>query len=110
MIWMLEKKLEKVDEKIMLIAIIGTLEVLKNRVITINEAEKFLFSPYMVKQLSERKCDEKIVNIIEKGCELEDINSLFPEKLNKMIDDLKSETIILLKRYEEYNKVFWLKN
>ncbi|MBD5476860.1 MAG: DUF3969 family protein [Lachnospiraceae bacterium] len=39
------------DEKILLLAIVGTLETVKNGGITIDEAEKFMFSPYMISQL-----------------------------------------------------------
>ncbi len=100
--------LEKVDEKMLLLSIIGGLEALKNGVVTIDEVEKFLFSPRMIKALREKKCDEKIVGIIEKGCELEDIYSLLPEKLDEVINDLKQEAILLAKNYEEYSKTFWL--
>lgn len=102
-----ENILEKVDEKILLLAIIGSLEAIKNGAVTIEEAEKFLFSPHMSKVLKEKICDEKIVGIIEKGCELEDICSLLPEKLDEVINDLKKESIMLTKRYKEYNKGFW---
>ena len=100
--------LEKVDEKMLLISIIGSLEVIKNTAVTIDEAEKFIFSPCVIKALREKKCDEKIVGIIEKGCELEDIHSLLPEKLDEVINELKQEAIMLAKNYEEYSKKVWL--
>ena len=100
--------LEKVDEKMLLLSIIGSLEALKNSAVTIDEVEKFIFSPRMVKALREKKCDEKIVDIIEKGCELEDIYSLLPERLDEVINDLKQEAILLAKNYEEYSKMVWL--
>lgn len=39
-----------------------------------------MFSPRMVNKLKAKMCDEKIVEIIMRGCELEDIASLIPEK------------------------------
>lgn len=84
-----KNSLEKVDEKIILIAMAGTLETLKNGGITIEEAEKFLFSPYIVKKLKGKKCNEEIIELVLKGCELEDIVSLIPEELNDVIDELK---------------------
>jgi len=95
--------LEKVDEKMLLISIIGSLEAVKSSAVTIDEVEMFLFSPRMIKTLREKKCDEKIVGIIEKGCELEDIKSLLPEKLGEVINELKQEAIMLVKNYEEYS-------
>lgn len=100
--------LEKVDEKMLLLSIIGSLEAIKNSAVTIDEVEKFLFSPRMIKTLREKKCDENIVGIIEKGCELEDIYSLLPEKLDKVINELKQEAIMLVKNYEECSKMVWL--
>ena len=100
--------LEKVDEKMLLISILGSLEAIKNQAVTIDEVEKFIFSPHMVKSLTEKKCNERIVDIIEKGCELEDIYALMPEKLDGVINELKEETILILKNYEVYSKMFWL--
>lgn len=42
------------DEKIILISIIGTLEAVKQQKLTIDEAEKFLFSPHMVTKMKEK--------------------------------------------------------
>lgn len=96
------------EEKTLLFSIIGTLETVKEGSITIDEAEKFLFSPCMIKKLRLRKCDEKIIELIAKGCELEDIDSLLPEKLDEVIDGLKKETIMIIKNYKEYSNIFWL--
>ena len=72
------------------------------------DGEKFLFSPYMVKKLKAQRCDKGITNLIMKGCELEDIVSLIPEKFNDIIEELKQEALILLKKFEEYNDSFWM--
>ncbi len=100
--------LEKVDEKILLINIIGSLEAIKNRAITIEEVEKFIFSPRVIRKLREIGCNNKIVDIVEKGCELEDIYSLLPEKLEEEIDKLKQEVIEIAQKYEEYSENNWL--
>ena len=103
-----ENTLGKVEEKILLVAIIGSLEAIKNGGITIDEAEKFLFSPHIVNKLKVKKCDEKIIELVAKGCELEDISSIIPEKLNEVIDEMKQEIVKLMQTYEEFNKSFWL--
>ena len=48
MIKIIDVKLGKVDEKILLIAIVGNMESIKNKGITIDKAEKFLFCPHVV--------------------------------------------------------------
>lgn len=103
----LNNSLEKVDEKIILIAIAGTLETLKNGGITIEEAENFLFSPHIVKELKKKKCNKDIIELIIQGCELEDIISLIPEELNDIIDELKQKVFLLLKKYESFEEEFW---
>ena len=49
-----------------------------------------------------------ILQIIEEGCELEDIFSLLPDKFDGVIDNMRRKSLLLLKNYEEYNHFFWL--
>lgn len=100
--------LESVDEKILLTVILGNIEAVKNGAITIDEAEKFIFSPHIKKMLMEKGCNKKIIELIVKGCEFEDINDLIPEKLEEIIEETKQETLKLLKSYKEINNSFWL--
>lgn len=96
------------DEKIILISIVGILQAIKNDKLSIDEAEKFLFSPYMVGKLRIKKCNESIIDIIERGCELEDIVSLIPDKLSTAINELENMTLDLMKNYENFDKNFWI--
>lgn len=99
---------KSLNEKILLISIIGTLEALKGEGLSINEAEKYLFSPHMVQMLREKKCNKSIIFIIEKGCELEDIISLLPQKYIDSIEELKQETLAILREYEVFEQKFWI--
>lgn len=99
---------ELLNEKMLLISIIGTLEAIREGGLSIAEAEKFLFSPYMVQQLKEKKYNESLINILEKGCELEDIASLLPQELVKNLEEMKQETMEKMKSYETYEQEFWL--
>lgn len=42
------------DEKIVLISLVGILETLKGKKISIDEAEKFLFSPHTITRLRKK--------------------------------------------------------
>lgn len=99
---------EIINEKILLITIIGTLEAVKNKKLSIDEAEKFIFSPHMVKKLKGKKYNEQIINILERGCELENIASLLPHSLEKDINELKESALKLIGDYPEKNKDFWI--
>lgn len=96
------------DEKLVLVSLLGIIEALKNNSLSINEAEKFLFSPYMVNKLQTRKCNKKILDIIEKGCELEDVASLIPDTLLKTINELGQETLEIIKEYPKFDRTFWI--
>lgn len=96
------------NEKMLLINIIGILEALKGDGLSINESEKYLFSPHMIQVLKEKNCNELIIEIIEKGCELEDIASLLPQKYIDSIEELKQEALTILKGYEVFEEKFWI--
>ncbi len=95
--------------KKIILLIIGSLEAIKEGAVSIDEIEKFLFSPHMHDMLKQKGYSEDILQIIEEGCELEDIFSLLPDELDETIEDMKKESVLLLKNYEEYNESFWLK-
>ena len=103
----LNDKIKKIDEKIILIAIIGNLEAVKNGGIALEEAEKFLFSPHIMEKLKRQGCDEKILELIMRGCELEDVVSLIPEKYNDIMEGMKQDALMLIKKYEVFNESFW---
>ena len=96
-------------EKVILIVLIGILDSLKNHVISIEEAERIIFSPYMENRLRRHNVRSEIIDIIICGCELEDIESLLPEELDKNINDLLNRTIVLLKQYEKIDDNFWIR-
>lgn len=88
-------------EKSILISVIGCLEALSSGCISIDESEHYIFSPRTTNKLNELKISSDIISIIEKGCELEDIESLLPDKLEITISELKNEAMDLLKKYDE---------
>ena len=103
-----DAKMNRTDEKVFLLTVVGSLVALQSDVITIDEAEKALFSPYMVKKLKVQCCDEKIIRLIKKGCELEDIASLIPEKYSDTINEMKEDALKLISNYETFDRSFWI--
>lgn len=90
-----------------MITIIGNLKSIINGEITIDESENFLFFPKMINELKSKKCKKEIIELLEKGCELEDIASVIPKKMSEVINEMKQQTLKLMKNYETFNKSFW---
>ena len=98
----------KRTEKLILINMLGVLEALKNKKITIDESEKIIFTPYTFITLKKKGVNKKIIDIIQEGCELEDVESLCPDKLDNVIENLKQRTLMLIDEYEEDSKQRWV--
>lgn len=101
---------KKEIEKFILINVIGLMDSLKDGLVTIDECEVYLYSPYSIKKLSDLKIDNNIIDLIEEGCELEDIESLVPEKLDNAIDSIKKKASRLLSELskKETEKKKWI--
>lgn len=93
--------------KLILVSAIGLLESLENKLLTINECQQYLFSPYSVSILEKEGLERNVIEIVELGCELEDIESLLPSELDIEIRELKERAKKVLKRCEsnpEFNE------
>jgi len=101
-------QMTKIDEKILLLTLLGVLGALKSNSISIDEAEKFLFSPHTVKRLKASNCNQSVIEIVERGCELEDIDSLIPDRLNENIENLYKNLLEVLETYQEFDKELWI--
>lgn len=95
-------------EKILLINIIGVLEAMEEKALLIDEAEKYLFSPHMIEVLKKENFNIDIIDILERGCELEDIESLLPDKLMENILELKQKALTIITEYPKIDNRFWV--
>ncbi|WP_151835039.1 DUF3969 family protein [Acinetobacter ursingii] len=81
----------KIDlEKLILLVNLGVLHSLRNNYIDINEAEYFLYTPYMLRLLKENNYSIDLINMIHKGTELEDLKGLnidFKNEVEKMFEE-----------------------
>lgn len=89
---------EREVERIMLILILGISTALERKVISIEEAENFLYSPYSMERLKKIGVKENIVNLIHLGSELENVERLIPDKLLVSIDDIKERALEILQK------------
>ncbi|EHR8834872.1 DUF3969 family protein [Shigella flexneri] len=82
----------KYVDKFMAILLSGILHSLKEGSITIDESELLVFRPFISRLLHKNGCDKELIDIIDLGCELEDIESLVPEHFDAAIKNLISKT------------------
>ena len=87
-----------VTEKAISITLLGVLEAIKGKSISIDEAQAFIFSPRIVTMFRKAGVAHNVLEIIEKGCELEDIELLIPEELDKVIENMVLEIHGILDR------------
>lgn len=80
-------------ERLLLALNIGLLIALEKGMFKLEELEGYLYNPYSVQILEKMGIDTKVIDLISLGCELEDVNSLIPEKLVKTIQELKDKSI-----------------
>lgn len=107
MVWS-KGNINATDEKIILISIIGIINSIKNKAITLEEAEKFLFSPHTRSIMQSKRCDSNIIALIDYGCELEDIKSIMPSKFTHTLNDIEQKALTLLSKYEKSETDFWI--
>ncbi|UNL86378.1 DUF3969 family protein [Priestia koreensis] len=81
------------SERLVSIIQLGLLSVLEKEIISIEEAEGYLFNPFTVSKLERYGLSKEVIDIIKEGCELEDIQSLMPEKLLSNIIRLKEQIL-----------------
>ncbi|MEY0232139.1 DUF3969 family protein [Providencia manganoxydans] len=89
-------------DKFTLVLILGVLTGLKSKTLSIDEANNLIFKPYYVKFFSEHKVSKRVTEIISKGCELEDVLDLAPEKFDFNINELLDETTLELAKLEKF--------
>ncbi|MEK4626638.1 DUF3969 family protein [Priestia sp. FSL P4-0332] len=83
---------------------IGVITSLQEGLITIEEAEKMIFSPRTMNLVKTKGASEELLNILHLGTELEDVESLIPHELKSSLEEIKIQCLNLLKNRAE-NKI-----
>ncbi|WP_137938601.1 DUF3969 family protein [Chitinivorax sp. B] len=84
-------------ERIFYLLSIGLCHAIKNGAIDIDEAERYLYSPLMMRLLKEEGASDVLHDLIHAGTELEDTESLAPASLGKELDEMISRAMQTLK-------------
>lgn len=85
-------------EKFLGFLLLGVLHAIDMKAISIDEAESLIFKPSTSTLLTKAGFSEDIVNIIDYGCELEDIESLIPERLADNVKELMERTLACIQK------------
>lgn len=93
----------KSDEKLVLVLLLGTLEALRQKQITVDEVQRIL--PRIA---LDKRINPEIQSLLEEAWEFEDVLDLIPEEMEESIKDMKLRTLKLLSEYDEYPNNIWL--
>lgn len=83
-------------EQLIAVLCIGICAALKSGTMSINEVENRLFSPSTMSVLEQLGLSARAVELIHMGTELEDVESLLPDRLGSAIDELAGKAVALL--------------
>ncbi|WP_191014073.1 DUF3969 family protein [Treponema zioleckii] len=95
---------EKYNEKCFLIILLGTIEALIKKSITVDECQSIL----PLSAAEENHFDSRIQNIIERCYELEDFDGSQRNEYENSLIELKESTMALLSEYADYSKINWM--
>ncbi|MDC9591704.1 DUF3969 family protein [Xenorhabdus sp. XENO-10] len=90
--------------------ILGVLHSLDKKLISIKEAEGFIFMPYVSKVLKKVKVSDAlsdvdtIAEIIDAACELENVERIIPDTLSDSINELIEETLLVIKNSKKIGR------
>ncbi|MDC9589808.1 DUF3969 family protein [Xenorhabdus sp. XENO-10] len=92
---------ERYAEKFFSLLILGIVHSLDKKLISIDEAEGYIFTPSVLGLLKEIKATKELNDIVEAGCLLEDIANLAPEGWQNHIDELIKKTSFVIKNSKD---------
>lgn len=84
---------------------LGVLYSLEKELISIDDAEGFIFMPSVVQVLKEAKLPEEIINIVASGCELDDIADIVPDRLMESIKELIARVAVVIKKGKKVGRL-----
>lgn len=92
-------------EKLLAVLSLGLTEAIKASAIRIDEAEQMLYSPQVMKLLIDRGFSKELVDLIHLGTELEDLESLLPDRLKDNLSQMSDSAIDTLRKMPRIDPV-----
>lgn len=91
--------MNRIEEKVFLIKVLGTLISLKDEILTIDDSGYYIFRPQVIKILKEKKCNNQIIDLLKKCLEIEDIKDLLPDMYYSNLESLINGTMKQLQEF-----------
>lgn len=83
-------------ERLLSILNIGLCVALEQGTLSIEAAEHYLYSPYTLEKLQQLGVSSELLQVVHLGTELEDMQSLLPEKLEESLAEMKDLSLKIL--------------
>ena len=84
--------------------ILSIVESLKLKVVSLDEAHRYIFNLEVLELLMDRNIDDQVLELIHFGMGLEDIYHVLPEELEHTIEELKWLCIQVLSEYSMHEE------
>lgn len=92
------------SEKFLDLFVLGVLIALRNKAVSIDEAEGFIFKP-LVADFLKQNISESLSEFIMNGCELEDYESLGLNTLDERIDTLVYDLLNKISQKNDFGRL-----
>ena len=83
-------------ERLLSILSLGLCSALEQGALSIEAAERYLYSPYTLELLQKLNISPEVLQVVHLGTELEDVESLLPEKLDESLAEMKELSFKIL--------------
>jgi len=83
-------------ERLLALLNIGLCVAIGQGALSIEAAEDYLYSPYMLEKLQELGVSPQAIRMVHLGADLEDIVSLLPEKLDESLAEIQGTALAIL--------------
>lgn len=96
----IQNKIE--TERFILISVIGLVKSAIVKAVTVDDISTYMFNPFTIEKLKKMNVNANILEILEEGCILEDIEDLRPDILERELNKLQDKAIFELKKIKKY--------
>ncbi len=90
-------------ERLLALLHIGLCVAIGQGILSIEAAEDYLYSPYTVEKLEELGVSPQLRRLVQFGCELEDVASILPKKLDESLAEMKQAALEILQALPPHN-------